>query len=371
MELTTPVLIAGGGIAGMATALSLTNREIRCLIVEPEISPADKIGETIPPKAASILARAGIDHLVADPAHLPCYGSRFVWGSEVPYEKSFFTQTNPHGWHLDRPFFEKQLRTHCISRGVEWLPGHRITHIEQRQSGWQVFLNGQGNVTDNVSCDFLVDATGRQSRVARILGRKRSRLDALMGISAMLTVNDTALQQYTFIEAAENGWWYAAPLANHHLSIVFMTDNDLVDKQMTSVKYFLQVARMNAPTLISGILEKSIHCNTDQTTLRPASTSMLNERTGDRWLAVGDAAYSFDPISSYGIMSALEGGYYAGHAIADTLSGSAEALLAYDVITGQAFDIYLKMHSQQYAAEQRWARMPFWERRQAEDFTPS
>jgi hypothetical protein len=28
-------------------------------------------------------------------------------------------------------------------------------------------------------------------------------------------------------------------------------------------------------------------------------------------------------------------------------------------IIGQAFDIYLKMHSQQYAAEQRWTGMPF------------
>lgn len=353
-------MIAGGGIAGMATALSLINRGISCLIVEPEVALTTKIGETIPPNATSLLARGGIDHLMVDPAHLPCYGNQFVWGSSVPYEKSFFSQTNPHGWHLDRPFFEKQLRTHCISRGVEWLPGQRITHIEQYQGGWQVSLDGANNAADQVSCSFVVDATGRQSRIARMLGRKRKRLDALVGISAQLTV-DTALPRYTYIEAVANGWWYAAPLAHNKLSIVFMTDNDLVDKELTSTSQFLQFARDTS--LIAGILKKNISCNTEETTLRPASTTALDERTGDGWLAVGDAAYSFDPISSYGIMSALEGGYYAGHAIADTLSGSADAMIAYDVIISQAFAIYLKLHGQQYAAERRWAGMPFWERR--------
>lgn len=361
MEHTIPVVVAGGGIAGMATALSLINRGIDCLIVEPEVTPTARIGETIPPTATALLARGGIDHLMADPAHLPCYGNHFVWGSNIPYEKSFFSQINPHGWHLDRPFFEKQLRTHCISRGIEWLPGRRITHIGQHGSSWQVSLEGEGYVGGEISCNFLVDATGRQARIARMLGRKRQRLDALVGISAQLRVDGTALPHYTYIEAVANGWWYAAPLANSKLAMVYMTDSDLIDNELTNISHFLQLARDTS--LISGILNRKISCNVEETTLRPASTTALDERTGDRWLAVGDAAYAYDPISSYGIMSALEGGYYAGHAIADTLSGSADAIIAYDVIISQAFAIYLKMHGQQYAAERRWAGMPFWERR--------
>lgn len=361
MEHTVPVVIAGGGIAGMATALSLINRGIECLIVEPEVVLTARIGETIPPNATALLARSGIDHLMVDPAHLPCYGNHFVWGSSIPYEKSFFSQVNPHGWHLDRPFFEKQLRTHCISRGIEWLPGYRITRIDPHQDGWEASLDDGRHAAGKISCNFLVDATGRQARIARMLGRKRQRIDALVGISAQLTVDGPALPHYTYIEAVANGWWYAAPLANNKLSIVYMTDNDLVDKELTNTSHFLRLARNTS--LISGILNRKISCNTEETSLRPASSTALDKRTGDRWLAVGDAAYAFDPISSYGIMSALEGGYYAGHAIADTLSGSPDALIAYDVIVSQAFDIYLKMHGQQYAAEHRWAGMPFWDRR--------
>jgi 2-polyprenyl-6-methoxyphenol hydroxylase-like FAD-dependent oxidoreductase len=367
MEHTTSVLIAGGGVAGMATALSLVNRGVKCTVVEPivetEMSLVDKVGETIPPSSASILLRAGIDHLLTDPAHLPCYGNHFVWGSSIPYEKSFFGQIYPHGWHLDRPFFEKQLRNHAISRGVEWLSAHRVAHLEKRSNGWRVSLKDSENATNAVLCNFLVDATGRHSRIARMLGGQRTRVDALVGISAMLTMaDDTALPHYTFIEATPDGWWYAAPLSGHRLSMVFMTDADLVDKKMLETAYFLKAAQ--APdTFIGSLLKGKISCNNAETTLRPASTSLLGERTGDSWLAVGDAAYSFDPISSYGLISALEGGYYAGHAIADTLAGSTDATLAYEVIISQAFQVYLKMHSHQYATEQRWREMPFWERR--------
>lgn len=368
MKHSTPVLIAGGGIAGMATALSLVNRGIRCMIAEPEISWVSKVGETIPPNSKSILTRAGIDHLLGDSAHLPCYGNHFAWGSSTPYEKSFFAHIQPHGWHLDRPRFEDQLRAHCLSRGVDWLKGQRAVHIEKQKGGWQVLTNDGENKTDEVSCKFLVDASGRQSRIARAVGSQRHRLDALAGISLMLTVDGAAPPQHTFIEAAPDGWWYAAPLSDNRLSVVFMTDADLVDKQMLQPGHFLRIAQTTATVLIAPLL-KVCSANTG-TTLRPASTSMLSERTGDSWLAVGDAAYTFDPISSYGIMTALEGGYYAGHAITDTLQGATDATIAYDAIISQAFDVYLTMHGQQYAAEQRWWKMPFWERRRSRRSAP-
>jgi 2-polyprenyl-6-methoxyphenol hydroxylase-like FAD-dependent oxidoreductase len=42
---------------------------------------------------------------------------------------------------------------------------------------------------------------------------------------------------------------------------------------------------------------------------------------GDRWFAVGDAAMAFDPLSSQGIMTALEMGYYIGMVLAGLVRG--------------------------------------------------
>ena len=53
----------------------------------------------------------------------------------------------------------------------------------------------------------------------------------------------------------------------------------------------------------------------------PAETSRLDRIAGPGWLALGDAAAAYDPLSSYGIGSAMGSGFYAGQAIADSLAG--------------------------------------------------
>jgi 2-polyprenyl-6-methoxyphenol hydroxylase-like FAD-dependent oxidoreductase len=354
------VLIAGGGPAGIATALSLMNRGIPCMVAEPELPAHHKVGETIPPNAKPMLTRSGIDHLLADPAHLPCYGNSFIWGENFPAETNFFSQTHQQGWHINRAFFEQQLLKLAISKGMVWLQGHRITQCKKQQNGWDVTLK-EGRTIRSLSCDFLVDATGRSSRIARFLKITRTRMDALTGISALLTTVENIQPYHTYIEATEKGWWYAAPLSEKKLSIAFMTDADLVDKQMHEPEYFLKNAA--ATHLIGPLLKGITQKEQLQTVLHPASTSYLGKRFGQSWLAVGDAAYAFDPISSYGIVSALEGGYYAGHAIADTLAGELDGLPTYDAIISQAFHLYLKMHTNQYQQERRWADSLFWQRR--------
>ncbi|MGB0176435.1 MAG: hypothetical protein ACPF9D_04660 [Owenweeksia sp.] len=57
---------------------------------------------------------------------------------------------------------------------------------------------------------------------------------------------------------------------------------------------------------------------------------------------MGDAAYAYDPISSFGITSALAGGYYGGHALADTLGGRTDALKVYRYVMENAFNGYLE-----------------------------
>lgn len=50
---------------------------------------------------------------------------------------------------------------------------------------------------------------------------------------------------------------------------------------------------------------------------------------GHRWLAVGDAAVSYDPLTSDGIVRALENAVHAARAIHDALDDRPEALDEY------------------------------------------
>lgn len=354
-----PVLIAGGGAAGAATALSLAGRGIRCMIVETALRPQMKIGETIPPHITPLLQKLGLMELLQTPAHLPCYGNRFVWGHATPADKTFLFYIHREGWHLDRSSFEAQLHARVTATGTPYLQGWQLSGCTQQNGKWQVTARNAAGEEQYFCCDFIVDATGKRSRVAKMQGVVRHNTDRLTGVSVCYN-NCAEVQQYTYIEAVQQGWWYAAPLSGNRLVVSYMTDADLLSPVMTQPADFLAAAKQTA--LIGPLLGTA---SATAVNIHTAATGYLQERYGHNWLAVGDAALAYDPVSSYGISSALESGYYAGHAIADTLAGNKDALPAYDWLLSQAFTTYNKMHRYQYQLEKRWPQEEFWKRRTA------
>jgi flavin-dependent dehydrogenase len=99
--------------------------------------------------------------------------------------------------------------------------------------------------------------------------------------------------------------------------------------------------------------------------IQQANSSRLDAVAGDGWVAVGDAVAAFDPLSSYGISSAMGSGFYAASAIVDHLSGSRDALPTYQKLIDDAYTQYLLMHYDYYSLEQRWPEELFWQRRHA------
>src|SRR5437763_2743035 len=97
--------------------------------------------------------------------------------------------------------------------------------------------------------------------------------------------------------------------------------------------------------------------------VRAASSQRLERMTGDGWLAVGDAATTFDPLSSQGIFKGLRSGIIASYAIGDYFKGSTSSLEKYEAIMASEFEAYLETRSAYYGQEQRFADSPFWQRR--------
>ena len=96
-----------------------------------------------------------------------------------------------------------------------------------------------------------------------------------------------------------------------------------------------------------------------------ASSGCLDHFVGKQWLAVGDAALSFDPLSSQGIANALYTGIQAGQAITAALNGNPAAPTAYARHLGDIYQAYLQNRQYYYGLENRWAERPFWRRRGA------
>ena len=172
-------------------------------------------------------------------------------------------------------------------------------------------------------------------------------------------------QRFTFIEATEDGWWYSAPLPGGRLVAAFMTDGDLeVCSSLRDREGWLAAAR-RAPATSERIA--AYEPGGEPPAIASANTSRLSSVAGPDWLAVGDAAVSFDPLSSQGIVTALESALEAAGAIAD---GGEAALARYASAAAQRYRDYLVERARYYGAEHRWPDAPFWRRRQITFGTP-
>lgn len=86
---------------------------------------------------------------------------------------------------------------------------------------------------------------------------------------------------------------------------------------------------------------------------------------GPGWVAAGDAALTYDPISAHGLTLALRTGADAAGALLADAAGDAAARSRYGARLARAFDDYRREALRVYRAEQRWPAAPYWRRRHA------
>jgi flavin-dependent dehydrogenase len=217
-------------------------------------------------------------------------------------------------------------------------------------------------VTDAASLGarFIVDATGSTARFARQFGARSIAADNLQ---AFVRFFDDAPpgDPRTVVEAFEHGWWYTAGLPNGGRIAACMTDADLGrELQLTDADSW--TAALDAMPVL-GALFRGARAE-GPVIVRPAESRRLDPVAGDTWLATGDAASTFDPLSSQGILKALRSGTFASYAIGDLLTrGDATGIRRYQRFIEQEFATYTATRAKYYAEEGRWRGSVFWGRR--------
>ena len=360
------MVVVGGGPAGAAAAIALARLGLRPLLLEAASEPRWKAGESIPPSARPVLERLGLLRGVAQ-AGLPSSGNRSVWGTPEAVEQDFVFGTAGPGWRVDRVRFEAELAAEAIAAGVEWRAGTRVVGCVRRETrGWSLQV-AEDSGPRAYEADVVVDASGRAARVARLLGGRRVRYDRLVGVlaygSSVSGPEDADADSTTLVEAVADGWWYSLFLPGRRLVVAFMTDADLLDSTDARRPDGLRAQLDRAPVTLSRVRDCDAELDWSRAVIRPAHTGRLETVAGPDWLAVGDAAVSFDPLASYGIAAALGEGFYAAAAVTDHLGGRRDALLDHARMIDRTLAQYLVLCHDRYGLEQRWPDAAFWRRR--------
>ncbi len=358
----TDILIIGGGIAGCIAAISLIG-SYHVTLIDKLVEPKDRIGESLAPAANRILKELnlldGIENqtLTLFQKNL---GMQSYWGSNQVHLVDHLR--NPDGFvkSLDRKAFEVYLRKSAEERGVNCLWGSKLYNSTYEGSTWQVQINSNDDhlETQHLMASFVIDASGRQAHFARRQGIKRVVEDHL--IACWATLPNTTENTMSTISASENGWWYSAVAPNNKRIVAFHTDSDLIHKsQLKTVESFLGLAKKNHQvfSLLKG-KEKSISFHGTVA----ANSTKLAQIAGQQWATLGDAAVSFDPLSSQGMFNAMASAMQLSTLIRK-LGFTADLTNNYSDQIDHIWQHYLKHKRIFYQAESRWPAAEFWKRR--------
>lgn len=354
MRQTWDALIAGAGPAGAVAAYLLARSGRRVLLVDDVRSDARKVGESLIGAARPLLRDLELLSLVDRGPHLTCPGNVSVWGSSSPVATDFISDPYGPGWHLDRPRFDADLRAAAVDSGVILRSG-RVDGVTSRDDGWQVKLGDE-----TTAARWLIDATGRGAFISRSLGARRLRDDSLVALCAWVSAGTSDLDKRTLVESVADGWWYTARLPDRTRVVALHLDAE----DASSILHTRGAFEAN--------LERTVHLHRlvadasfiDCPRGAEACGARLDRFAGENWLAVGDAALSFDPLSSQGIFNALYTGMKAGQAVDAALSGERNVLESYSARLDSIRAAYIDHHLLFYQSERRWRDRPFWTKRQ-------
>ncbi|WCM86295.1 FAD-dependent monooxygenase [Acidovorax sp. NCPPB 3576] len=379
------VAIAGGGPAGASCAIPLARAGLRVLLADGGSERAFRIGEGLPPPVRSLLGELGVLDRVLEDGHRPSYGTLAYWGGLAGHANDTLRQLHGNGLQLDRVRFDTALRAAASEAGCEVA---LATHLQcdDAEEAKASTNPSAGNGTDaaappsaphrlqlrragaplvQVTARWLIDASGRMATQACRLGARRRHYDRLLAFYQRLRSDSRTDQDgRTWVEAVEDGWWYSVLLPSGERVVAFLGDADQLDRRALLEhdglwQHLQHTAHLGALCAEHGYRPHGAVQGAD------ACSAELDRAAGERWLAVGDAALAFDPLSSKGIGNALYTGLRAAQALLAHEAGDLRAPERYADHLRDIHRVYRKQLQGFYAMETRWPDAPFWARRQA------
>lgn len=354
--------VIGGGVAGAAACLSLARRGLRPLWLAPGDERREPVGETLAPAARPILDQLGAIEILRSSEHRPGNATFSAWGSPLLAERNAAIHLEGPGLVLNRVAFERDLAG--LAGAVAMRREASLREASPDNGAWRLRL-ADGS---EVSVRFAIDATGRAAALGRRVGRYL-RADRLIAAIGFLPQRDLGVEptRATLIEAAPDGWFYASLLPDGRLSVACFTDSDLAPPHVSRDVEAWR-ALLGASTHVARWIAEAGFAVEAPSRLWSAGSTRLDPPAGETgdgagWAAVGDAAATFDPLSSHGLTTALWTGERAGAAAAAWLGGDAKPLSDYARAVAEGAERFLADRRAVYARERRWASRPFWRRR--------
>ena len=362
------IAVVGDGIAGCTSIVALKQQGFRPIWIRPERSrPASTWPESIDSTAIDLLSDLVDTTRLLSICRYSVESHHSCWGSDRLITR-LNTRLNQRdkGTHLIHKDSLIKHLDHEACQCSSIIRG-QIKTISHAKNAWILSLaNGT-----NVKCHALIVASGTSPSIQKQFSQIIT-TDALLGHHWTLkqqVVSRHSNEATSFVEACATGWWYGVSFHDGSLSLLFMTEPgqrtlmqssvDFLAQHLNGTVHLKQWIRCQNMRLLS-----SPHCFQKICRNLRTFAGQAEHSDGPFWLAVGDAAISHDPLSSFGLTSGIWSAVQAAKRLGQSYDAQgAEAIHAYNREMASFYHHIQKQRCSVYKSEVRFASEPFWIKR--------
>lgn len=315
------VAIIGCGPAGATAANVLATKGLGVLVLEREVFPRFRVGESFLPYSNPVLKRLGVWSQLVGAGAVVKRGATFENSDGSRRARVDFSilgdEALATSFHLERSSFDQLLLERAEAAGAQVLQGARVDACDPSSAGCQLTWQ-QGDQKHEIHARFVLDASGRAGVLARKLGGVT--MDAAFKKTAIfahykggLHLSGSAAGDIRIVMSGHDGWGWQIPLREGRSSVGFVFDaRSRGRRKGESKEELLQRLVCETPTLAAAL-------DGAQRTSEVRSASDYSYRcrkmAGPGWALIGDACGFLDPVFSTGVHFALVHGVEVADAL--------------------------------------------------------
>jgi FAD-dependent halogenase len=225
------LIVVGGGPGGTACATFVAMQGHRVLLLEKNVGPSFRIGESLLPATIhGICPLLGVSDALKKANFVSKTGGRFVWGhNKKPWDFLFGSSEQYAGptsaaYQVERMEFDQILRDNARDKGVDIREGHTAEEllISNDHAAGVRYIDPNG-VSQSSTSRYVVDASGLQGCLARFAGRRLySKFFQNVAIFRYYKGSERLpepLAGNVFTVAFQHGWFWHIPLRNDLVSV--------------------------------------------------------------------------------------------------------------------------------------------------------
>jgi len=322
-----PVIIAGGGPAGLAAAMDLAQQGVRTVVLDDNNTVS--VGSRaicIAKRTLEICDRYGCGQAMLDKG-VTWHLGKVYFGEDQIYEFNLLPEEDhkvPAFINLQQYYMEEYMVKRCMEMPeieLRWL--HKVTAVNTDDSGTKVTVHtSEGDYT--LSCDYLLVADGANSHIRSSLGLE----------SKGQVFEDRFLIADIIMKAdfpAERRFWFDAPFHPGQSTLLHKQADNVwrIDFQLGWDADPEEEKKLeNIRPRVEAMLGKDMEWELDWASVYTFRCRKMDSFIHHRVFFIGDAAHQVSPFGARGANGALQGVDNLGWKLAAVMQGRApESLL--------------------------------------------